>query len=720
MKQQRGSVTRSLPQEESVHWLRKLIDDRACWATDIALAASLLVPTLVASQQAPPSQPLPPSSSVKKSVNLVEVPALVRDEKGRPILSLKSDDFRIYDDGKLQTISRFRFVSPSLNKSGQQASPLSEAPVDDHVELQAAATERRSVLIVIPQLQFSSRYYALRALEKAFRKHALDGASVAIVDTASLYLPFTSDRDSIQQAIERLKSIKVSPCHSGPWVPIATERVLQMRSMLGRKFLLFFTDFEIDPACVNREVAASINSPGSLIQEALASNVAIYPVDLRGPVPVIPGGDASEQKYFGPGGSGISGSEIVARLNGRISALGGEKQYLTQVATQTGGRSLSDDNDLGRIFTMMEEDSSYYELGYYLPDLQEDGRYHRIRIELANGGAHAWTKQGYFAPIPLADLSRGQKRDWLYRALLSDQPLEQISLNARSSVFFEPPKPDVSIHIGLAAQWWVSGAAAKGDRRWTMLVGLVQDAHGTVVDQFESTNFWHEEKTAREEGGYVLQDANYNVLVHLKPGRYAVKIAVADLFANVAGSRAFDFVIADKPPAKLVASSLVLSDRLVEAKPVSPAGGAGADEKNNDNPELSFNRFSGDAPSDPLADQRNVVIPSVNRVFRNDERLTVFLRFYARPEDGFPDGWKVMASLRDKSGKVMASSPVSVDSPLAGDSGFAVESTFDLAKLKLSPGAYDAELQFVHADEKNPLRFGGLFWVAANSSIVHQ
>ena len=34
-----------------------------------------------ASQQVPPPQPIPPSSFVKKSVNMIEVPVLVRDEK---------------------------------------------------------------------------------------------------------------------------------------------------------------------------------------------------------------------------------------------------------------------------------------------------------------------------------------------------------------------------------------------------------------------------------------------------------------------------------------------------------------------------------------------------------------------------------------------------------------------------------------------------------------
>ena len=177
---------------------------------------------------------------------------------------------------------------------------------------------------------------------------------------------------------------------------MATERLLQMRSMPGRKFLLFFTDLEIDPSCVNKEIAFLVNSPGSLLEPALASNVAIYPVDPRGPVPIVPAGDASEPEYLGGSPSRV-GAQQSSSLFSHLSALGSEKQYLAQVAAQTGGRSLSDYNDLGRIFSIMEEDSNFYELEYYLPDLQADGRYHRIRVELGNGRGHTWTKQGYYA-----------------------------------------------------------------------------------------------------------------------------------------------------------------------------------------------------------------------------------------------------------------------------------------------------------------------------------
>ena len=116
-------------------------------------------------------------------------------------------------------------------------------------------------------------------------------------------------------------------------------------------------------------------------------------------------------------------------------------------------------------------------LAYYLPDLQADGAYHRLRITLRRSGLQMVAKAGYFAPIPFAGMSRGAKRDWLYRALLADQPLGEIELSSRSSAFFNPPSPDITIYVAVHAYWWVPQEHAS-DRRWTMLVGVVQDENG--------------------------------------------------------------------------------------------------------------------------------------------------------------------------------------------------------------------------------------------------
>src|SRR5271166_2065079 len=679
------------------------------WTSKLFVPVLLsFAPSLVASQEPPPP------GSMKASVNLIEIPTIVRDKTGRPITNLKADDFRVYDQGTVQTISRFRFVT-SARKSPGLPPNVESGPLLVTGESQAVGAEKRALLIVVPQLQLASRHFAFRALEKALQRHAFDGISVAIVDSSSLFLPFTSDPDSLLRTVETMKGKKVSPCSGAPWRPIAAERLLQMRAMPGRKFMVFFTDFVLDRTeCGNETPFLSIpdNSPFSLMSDALAANVSVYPVDPRGVVPVVPMGDASTSLDLS-GSWHDASSQISAQLSGQMSGLAWQKMSLMQLATQTGGRAMAG-NDLDRVFTMLQEDSSYYEIGYYLPDLQADGAYHPIRLVLTRRNFYPVAKKGYFAPIPLADLSRGEKREWLYRALLADQPIEQIAISARNSLFYNPPGADLTLCMGLAARWWVPLGSAKEDRRWTMMVGLVQNEHGDVVGQFDRTNFWHANQPRREEAGYALQDASYNVLVHLKPGRYAVKVALADLMTNVAGTSTLYFNVPEKLPGNLLVSSLVLSDHSVaEDKPRTDADSS----NNNDNPSDAMHRMADESASDPLLVRGRLLVPAVSRVFANNSQLTMLLRFYARPEDGFPENWKVTGTLRDVSGKTIASVPATVVVPPADESGFPIVCTFDLSTLKISEGRYRAELQLLRSGEKQPMHFDAEFAVAGGAPV---
>src|SRR5262245_3522162 len=47
----------------------------------------------------------------KTRVHLASVPVVVRDSKGVPVGNLEKADFQLYDQGKLQTISRFSMES---------------------------------------------------------------------------------------------------------------------------------------------------------------------------------------------------------------------------------------------------------------------------------------------------------------------------------------------------------------------------------------------------------------------------------------------------------------------------------------------------------------------------------------------------------------------------------------------------------------------------------
>ena len=80
------------------------------------LAASVFsigtaLPVILASQSVDPQMP-----TFRAEVEYVEVDALVTDEQGRFVPSLRKEDFRIFEDGKPQTIANFALVEIPMDR----------------------------------------------------------------------------------------------------------------------------------------------------------------------------------------------------------------------------------------------------------------------------------------------------------------------------------------------------------------------------------------------------------------------------------------------------------------------------------------------------------------------------------------------------------------------------------------------------------------------------
>src|SRR6185437_16146118 len=109
------------------------------------------------------------------------------------------------------------------------------------------------------------------------------------------------------------------------------------------------------------------------INAAVRANVSFFPIDARGLVAQVPGGDATQT---GAAGSGLHSG---AAQRSQKDAFQDTQETLYTLAADTGGKALLDSNDLVLGFRQVQEQiNSYYILAYESTNPAEDGKYRRI------------------------------------------------------------------------------------------------------------------------------------------------------------------------------------------------------------------------------------------------------------------------------------------------------------------------------------------------------
>ena len=107
-----------------------------------------------------------PEGVIRINVNLVQVDAIVTDAKGKPVTNLTADDFKVFQDGKAQTITDFSFVDvrdsrvntpppPTVLKSQQaknQPAPVPPPPLPPIRSDQI----RRTIALMVDDLALSA------------------------------------------------------------------------------------------------------------------------------------------------------------------------------------------------------------------------------------------------------------------------------------------------------------------------------------------------------------------------------------------------------------------------------------------------------------------------------------------------------------------------------------------------------------------------------------
>jgi VWFA-related protein len=166
------------------------------------------------SPQSPPNAPemsshdAPATFSTK--VNLVLVPVVVRDAKGKAIGTLQKEDFQLFDKGKPQVIARF-----SVEKAGEAVIPADVADDAAAIDKSAAPAApsapiaQRFVLYLFDDVH-TSMPDLMQARNAADRHLAesLDATTRAAIFTTSGQgiVDFTDDREKLHDALMKLMS----------------------------------------------------------------------------------------------------------------------------------------------------------------------------------------------------------------------------------------------------------------------------------------------------------------------------------------------------------------------------------------------------------------------------------------------------------------------------------------------------------------------------------
>jgi VWFA-related protein len=388
----------------------------------------------------------------------------------------------------------------------------------------------------------------------------------------------------------------------------AVEALCQvLEGIPGKKSIIQFTSGITQTGDDNRsELIAATNA-------ANRSNVSIYSVDSRGLLTATPGGDAS---VGGSGGNAMfTGATVVSQSQSRQDS----RETLATLAGDTGGRAFFDVGDFGRIFQNVQNDTSgYYLVGYYSSNAANDGAWRRVHVKVdpLPAGARIRAREGYYAPKNFGVFTTEDRERQLEEAFQSDTPEVELPVAVETSEFrlntgqvFVP----ISAKLAPSALQWAQKrgsretvfdfAAEVRDAKSNRVVGALRD---TITVKIDTEHFQDMQQRALVYHGGII----------LAPGDYKLKFLARENESGRIGT--FEQNISLAPPQfdRLQVSSLLLSSQV---------------EALQNTAQIKTQALGQDAKlkSSPLDVGGERIIPSVTRVFTNDQTLYVFFQAYA-------------------------------------------------------------------------------------------
>jgi hypothetical protein len=290
----------------------------------------------------------------------------------------------------------------------------------------------------------------------------------------------------------------------------------------GRKNLIWISGgIPFDPT----DTAPQMQKTATLLA---ATQIAVYPIDVRGLPWLGADGAAYSQDVFGPRGGDYG------ERSGQADELLQIHETMLNIANLTGGRAYFNNNDIpGQIQDIVHTGSSYYTLAYR-PDNQEwNGKFRKVSVKASPPNVKIRTRPGYYAvkdPFGSPDIDRTFS--------LAMQPSVPASTSLVMQARVRPPETsDKATQIDFLVDVHDLQFLMSADHRRQpnlMFVAAAWDEKGNARGSVSATY------------QQILQPADVQVLLRtglrlqhqlsLKPGNYQLRLGLVDRLSGKMGT----------------------------------------------------------------------------------------------------------------------------------------------------------------------------------------
>lgn len=674
-----------------------------------------LTTLLISALAMPAQQPPTPAKDYKfeSTTQLVVVSVAAKDKNGNPLEGLKASDFILTEDGKPQKLSVFEYqrledapkpgpeLKPRPAEGTQPAAirPATEARITPAAKEEIRYRDRRLLVFFFDQagMPVADQIRAQQAALKFLNTRLTESDMVAVMTystTLKVLQDFTGDRDQLVGIIKGL-SIGDVGMDNGATGADSEADTGAAYSQDDSEFNMFNTDRKLAALESAVRMLASLPEKKALVyfasgmsrtgvdnqaqlrstvNAAIRSNVAFYPVDARGLVATAPMGDATKGS---PGGRGMYSGDSQRSARNSFQA---EQESLYTLAADTGGKAMLDQNDLSVGIVQAQKDiASYYLLGFYSTNAAPDGKYRRIKIQVAkNLNAKLDYRSGYFASKEFRQFNTSDRERQLQEALMLGDPVTDLSV-ALEVNYFRLARDRYFVPVTVKIPGGDIELARKGGAESTRLdfIGEVRDSKGSVQGTVrDEINVKLKGEQVGQLSGRNLQ---YDTGFTLQPGAYTLKFLARENETGKMGTFETKFTVPDLTAEQryLPISSVVLSNQREKLSELLASA------------EKSRKLLQ----ANPLIHENEKLVPSVTRVFRKDQEMFVYLEAYqpAAAQTEF-----MLATVSFYRGKVKAfeTQPLQISEGLDPKSK-AVPLRFSVPMASLRPGRYTCQVNVV-------------------------